>query len=1248
MNRTMKVLIQKPKRTLKEQKKVLFKQLREEQSPPEETPESQRDERKRLELNKTKFGEYSYILGHIDGRIIKTGGNPNQEFYGASMNKPMLALANLILCSDKEVASDAPIDPSTGQPPEGEIRANRPRCLNIKEINGLINYGCRGTDRKDCWGDWRNKSTGKGANVSNELSRALSGARYKFKKGITPTQKRAKSIEINLDQIKEVWKELGLEGIDKVHHNGNRQTVMGVFKFLSFLNDPKKPYPRQRQTIVNAMKTPFRGHDSEWFREISKVLTRFHIPTKNIYGKGGFFGKALNFGITIDNKWIFVVYSSSSKLKELNKKSTGLAKKWGKKLLHRIMVDALWSQEAAAERTHTAGPYPRKGSGHPDFPVGVPKKSTCKPPLKYVNNIPGITFIRARGGDYGTQEMIDYLKGLTDGATPPTGGWVIGDLSPWNCKKPLCTTKRYRADECWPHGGHTKGNQVDICLPMKGGGSSCAPLRDAQGEMMKKPDGRIRYDFSTKGVGGTKATAATLDIEKSLEFLKYTLPKCTYIGLDGDLKDELERSAKEMPARWDSLCPPFGTNAIGGPCGRVGHEPAHKDHFHVQGIGGGSAYHGSHDERAHERAHSAAETKKRERKASAEALETAARAESKRLTAQETCKNEYYTKRRACGRIRNMEDHNECIDKLENEKEECLEALKEEKKQMSDSKSKLEEHLKEQIKAMLLENIDMLNDLDPSQDSRMILYEGPRWNAFKDAIGAFGKMLWSKSTFWPRAAGRAILDRTGRSFFKNRTINPWELDYPAGGDLYPNVPKHHPGGPVTNPKTGATWKRGDANWSELQVRVSALSPQARAWRKKWGARTLTAGKVLFKRVLPGTVILQQVLCTYKRFDSEAAWRADEGFWGQRKYDIFAWVNAAFTNWANAGISQYYNSGLAEDDPNTWPWDRASREDQAVAQEKLIKMLECLNKFELFKDKVATYLERLDKIAKLMYDNRMESKNYETFKIAHNELDRQRMTLLKEMANFMYHPTDAAGEKTGEKPKRLPLFQKCGHVAPELLLVAAGGDPGPEGEAPAPPPEERVMDMPRQRPSTHEGSGTCAESYAGICLKSSECGSTNLICHKRARAACAAGVRPKFKSPYYGCSGEFAGVPYMCVNGHCKGAHAGRYGKELEKNIYIALADGRKTVPTDGCKGGDKWTKLLTAKWLHVAVFSGNPEWVTADDAYDLMKQLNIPDGDFGTCWPNKYKDFRPRGWKKKIKVKTKTKTSKTETPPETE
>ena len=212
------------------------------------------------------LNDYSYVFGTIDGAIIEKK-NENRLYYGASMNKPMLAFVNLVLCQ-------AQIDAVKS----GEIEIPSRECLNHRELTGLLNYGCpegshdiKNPNAPKCWG-----RLGRKGNISNKLSRLISGKSPAREKEavdrLEATPDRIKKLQVTAKEIRQVYEDLGLEGISKVRHatSDNKQSAAGVFHFLKFLSDPHVPYPEARAKILKYMGTPFKGHDSAWWRAIKR------------------------------------------------------------------------------------------------------------------------------------------------------------------------------------------------------------------------------------------------------------------------------------------------------------------------------------------------------------------------------------------------------------------------------------------------------------------------------------------------------------------------------------------------------------------------------------------------------------------------------------------------------------------------------------------------------------------------------------------------------------------------------------------------------------------------------------------------------------------------------------------------------------------------------------------------------------------------------------------------------------------
>ena len=246
--------------------------------------------------------DYGYVFGTTDGTIISQH-NENKLFYGASNNKPFLALFNLINCSASKTPEQTPC-----------------KCLTNDELMALMSY-----DTKDEKGK-RVKGLGHRGD-SNIVNRALSRKISKTAPGYT--KKRGKELCSPKDN-EEATDFLAMLGFDtnmKVRHGGwqNKQSALGYFKLLSFLSNPaeylKKLNPDllKNQHFVNSadhilryMKREFSsGLDHEYkgrFLRHLKDLRNMGLPIQSLYGKGGYFQSANNSAMIIDNKYIFVLF----------------------------------------------------------------------------------------------------------------------------------------------------------------------------------------------------------------------------------------------------------------------------------------------------------------------------------------------------------------------------------------------------------------------------------------------------------------------------------------------------------------------------------------------------------------------------------------------------------------------------------------------------------------------------------------------------------------------------------------------------------------------------------------------------------------------------------------------------------------------------------------------------------------------------------------------------------------------------
>ena len=219
-------------------------------------------------LKKQDPSKYSYVLGTIDGRIIESH-NQNKQIYGASIQKPVAALAQLIQWS-----------------------GNKSKQMNDKELGMLLAYS----------------KTFRGSNqVNRAISKSFRGGRKFYK------ARNLGKIDPNLMKSN-ILNIFGISNTKFVYSN-NRQSALDYFKFLSGLVRVSTPgnakntteeqfartYSKEIGMVIRAMKNRnFPSH-------IKKGLAASGI--RNYWGKGGRALGALNYGLVIDEKYVLVVYT---------------------------------------------------------------------------------------------------------------------------------------------------------------------------------------------------------------------------------------------------------------------------------------------------------------------------------------------------------------------------------------------------------------------------------------------------------------------------------------------------------------------------------------------------------------------------------------------------------------------------------------------------------------------------------------------------------------------------------------------------------------------------------------------------------------------------------------------------------------------------------------------------------------------------------------------------------------------------
>ena len=266
-------------------------------------------------LDTSKMRDFSYVFGTIDGKILARH-NENKLFYGASNNKPFLALFNLIKCSTPKSPEETPCE-----------------CLRDDELRALLNY-----DPKD-------PKTGKTTRAvrtshggdSNVVNRTLSDREpsadnkvyNKYQKKYIKDRKKQLCKPTGNKEATDFLAKLGFDTNMLVRYGlrQNKQSALGYFKLFSFLAKPEEylkklnPDLMKNQNFVNAANHVLRwmrrefssGRDHEHqgrFLKHLNDLKKMGLPVQSLYGKGGYYRNANNSAMIIDDKYIFALFSN--------------------------------------------------------------------------------------------------------------------------------------------------------------------------------------------------------------------------------------------------------------------------------------------------------------------------------------------------------------------------------------------------------------------------------------------------------------------------------------------------------------------------------------------------------------------------------------------------------------------------------------------------------------------------------------------------------------------------------------------------------------------------------------------------------------------------------------------------------------------------------------------------------------------------------------------------------------------------
>lgn len=228
---------------------------------------------KNVPITTEDLNKYSFYFGTVDGQLIDSH-NANAEFYGASIQKPIAALAQLIQYKN---------DPA--------------RKLNDKEIGMLLSYS---------------KSSEGSNRVNRRISPGNRSKSYERGEGATEVGKIDPAILRQILRVFDISNQKFTYG-----RSNNKQSALDYYKFLSGLERmttgkprnkaeeefAEKYEPEMKQVIGALKKRRYAAHIKNGFR--SAGITNF-------WGKGGRASGSLNYGIVIDGKYVLVIYTRFS------------------------------------------------------------------------------------------------------------------------------------------------------------------------------------------------------------------------------------------------------------------------------------------------------------------------------------------------------------------------------------------------------------------------------------------------------------------------------------------------------------------------------------------------------------------------------------------------------------------------------------------------------------------------------------------------------------------------------------------------------------------------------------------------------------------------------------------------------------------------------------------------------------------------------------------------------------------------
>ena len=244
-------------------------------------------------LKKSSSSGFGYVIGRPDGTIIDSH-NEGRKFYGASIQKTMAAMAQLIAHKENPAAQ-----------------------MNDDELRGLLTYRRRTTGDSSRYPD----SNQINRSISKSFNRRASNRRvYRRRPNVSESSSLNESAlgRVSHEEIKDIAKNFGVEDSKFLWGSvNNQQTPKDFFNFFATLSrmdtgkfkDSKEEayyntYKQEIDKIISIQKEGTARQKSTGWLNDSGVFN-----FGNVWMKGGYAIGAGNIALVLDNKYVIVVYT---------------------------------------------------------------------------------------------------------------------------------------------------------------------------------------------------------------------------------------------------------------------------------------------------------------------------------------------------------------------------------------------------------------------------------------------------------------------------------------------------------------------------------------------------------------------------------------------------------------------------------------------------------------------------------------------------------------------------------------------------------------------------------------------------------------------------------------------------------------------------------------------------------------------------------------------------------------------------